>query len=78
MVRTVVCKNRIWSGGKSAQNAMKIGRSRRLIALIKYLKSVSPYLFLLCHYGGVRRKMGTQEEMYYKNLSDRPRINYAL
>ena len=78
MVRNMVRKNRIWSGGKSAQNAIKIGRIRRLVALIKLLKSFCPYLSLLCHYGGGRRKTGTREEMYYKSLSDQPEINYAV
>jgi len=73
----LVC-SKTWPGGKSAQNAMKIGRSRRIIALIKLLKSVCPKLSLLCHYGGARQKIDTQEEMYYKDLSDRPRINYTL
>jgi hypothetical protein len=67
-----------WAGCKSAQNAMKIGRIRRLIVLIKHLTSICPYLFLLCQYGEGRRKIGTQEEMYYRNISDRPKINYTL
>src|ERR1700733_9224152 len=78
VVHTVVCKNRICSRGKSAQNAMKLGRNRPLIVRIKRLKSVCPYLSLLCQYGGGMPKMGTQEEMYYKNLSDRPGKNYTL
>jgi hypothetical protein len=38
--------------GASAQNAMKLGRNRPLIVRIKCLKSVCPYLSLLCQYGG--------------------------
>ena len=57
---------------------MKIGRSGRLIVLIKHIKSVCPYIFSLCHYGEGRWKIDTQEEMYYRNISDRPKINYRI
>src|ERR1700730_14540921 len=58
---------------------MKIGGSGHLVAPIKHMKSICPYIFsFLCCEGGQVENRHPQEEMYYEILSNSPEINYTL